>query len=365
MAKSRLSLNISLFVVAFWVLQACFPVRAFAVTQITPVPERERGIELLSQRKFKDASKIFRKAVEKNKTDPEGWYYLGMALLEQENETKNASKAFETALKLRPDFTAARTGLSYAFLLRNKLFEAMREAHAVLIGHPGIAEAHYIIGVVRLRSGAQDEALKEAGEAIRLNPQMAGAYLLKSQALMSIYRTKTLSDSQTIRGSSSELTSEERVERRNRRKQGANSFIQAAESLETYLRLNPSDSSIRAWQEQLATLKVFARYGEDKPNDNDAVYSGDEITTKARVLAKPEPTYTEAARRAGVTGTVVLRAVFAADGTVRHILILQGLPNGLTEQALKAVRLIKFVPATIDGRPVSMFIQLEYNFYLH
>ena len=83
------------------------------------------------------------------------------------------------------------------------------------------------------------------------------------------------------------------------------------------------------------------------------------------MLAKPEPQYTEAARREGVTGVIVLRAVFAGDGTVRHILVLQGLPNGLTAQALKAARRIKFVPATIEGRPVSMFIQLEYNFNLY
>ncbi|MFN2510969.1 MAG: energy transducer TonB [Pyrinomonadaceae bacterium] len=89
------------------------------------------------------------------------------------------------------------------------------------------------------------------------------------------------------------------------------------------------------------------------------------MTTKARVLRKPEPQYTEAARRNGVTGTVVLRSVFSSDGTVKHFVVVSGLPDGLTEQALRAARRIKFVPATIDGRPVSMFIQLEYNFNLY
>jgi hypothetical protein len=57
--------------------------------------------------------------------------------------------------------------------------------------------------------------------------------------------------------------------------------------------------------------------------------------------------------------------VFSSDGTVRHILVLAGLPHGLTEAALKCARKIKFVPATIDGRPVSTFIQIEYNFNLY
>ena len=78
----------------------------------------------------------------------------------------------------------------------------------------------------------------------------------------------------------------------------------------------------------------------------------------------PVPAYTEAARRRGVSGTVVLRCIFAADGTVKHFLIIGGLPYGLTEQAIAAAQRIKFIPAMLDGKPVSTFIQLEYNFHL-
>jgi protein TonB len=80
---------------------------------------------------------------------------------------------------------------------------------------------------------------------------------------------------------------------------------------------------------------------------------------------KPEPGYTESAKQAGVNGTVVLRAVFASDGKVRHILVLTGLPNGLIEAAISAARKITFIPARNYGRPVSMFIQLEYHFNLY
>jgi len=44
---------------------------------------------------------------------------------------------------------------------------------------------------------------------------------------------------------------------------------------------------------------------------------------------------------------------------------LDTLPFGLTEQAIAAARQIKFVPAVKDGRPVSVFMQLEYNFNLY
>jgi TonB family protein len=136
-------------------------------------------------------------------------------------------------------------------------------------------------------------------------------------------------------------------------------YSQAADALEKYLQLVPNAQEKQTWVEQLESLRFYvASHRTD-------LFSSKEVTTKARVLAKPEPAYTESARQAQVTGTVVLRAVFASDGTVKHFLVVKGLPFGLTEASVKAARKIKFIPATIDGRPVSMFIQLEYNFDLY
>jgi len=94
------------------------------------------------------------------------------------------------------------------------------------------------------------------------------------------------------------------------------------------------------------------------------IFTGRDVTQKARVVSKPEPAYTESARKYGVTGTIVLRAVFSSDGQITNFSILRRLPHGLTDQALNAARQIKFLPAQKDGQPVSMAIQLEYNFNL-
>jgi protein TonB len=99
--------------------------------------------------------------------------------------------------------------------------------------------------------------------------------------------------------------------------------------------------------------------------DYNKIFSGKDVNSKARVISKPEPQYTEEARKNQVTGTVVLRAVFTSSGQVINISARSGLPYGLTERAIAAARQIKFVPATKDGRPVSMYIQLEYNFNLY
>jgi len=99
--------------------------------------------------------------------------------------------------------------------------------------------------------------------------------------------------------------------------------------------------------------------------DYNRIFSGKDVTSKARILSKPEPQYTEDARKNQVTGTVVLKAVFSSSGQVTQIRAISGLPNGLTERAIAAARSIKFVPATKDGHPVSMWFQLEYNFNLY
>jgi protein TonB len=114
-------------------------------------------------------------------------------------------------------------------------------------------------------------------------------------------------------------------------------------------------------------------YGGDGGNGGGGVGSrgsatpgyGGGFDERVRLLVKPEPHYTEEARRQGVVGTVTLRVIFSSTGEVTQIRTINGLPLGLTERAIAAAREIKFVPAKKDGRPVSVSMQLEYNFNLY
>jgi TonB family protein len=103
----------------------------------------------------------------------------------------------------------------------------------------------------------------------------------------------------------------------------------------------------------------------NSPDDPDRVYPAPQVTERARVILKPEPQYTEDARRNQITGSVILRVVFSRTGEVTNIRALHSLPFGLTERAIAAARLIRFRPATKDGRPVNVSMQLEYNFNLY
>ena len=96
--------------------------------------------------------------------------------------------------------------------------------------------------------------------------------------------------------------------------------------------------------------------------DGERVYRGSEVTKRAVVTFKPEPMFTEKARKKKAQGMVLLRVVFEASGEVKVLNVLKRLPHGLTEQALEAAGRIKFEPAMLDNKPVSQTILLQYNF---
>lgn len=72
------------------------------------------------------------------------------------------------------------------------------------------------------------------------------------------------------------------------------------------------------------------------------------------------------------TLVVILRAVFSSDAKVRDIKVVKMVPKSapkvwakdLARKAIEAAKGIKFIPATKDARPVSMYMQLEYTFTL-
>jgi TonB family protein len=90
-----------------------------------------------------------------------------------------------------------------------------------------------------------------------------------------------------------------------------------------------------------------------------------EVTRKAVITFKPEPGFTEDARKNNVTGVVRLRAILSSGGGVTGISVVKGLPDGLTEKAIAAARQIRFTPAEKDGHAVSQYIVLEYNFNIY
>jgi TonB family protein len=86
--------------------------------------------------------------------------------------------------------------------------------------------------------------------------------------------------------------------------------------------------------------------------------------TRPEIVTSAKPVYTELARRARVTGTVIVEAVIDEQGTVTDVRVLKGLPMGLDRSAVEAIKAWKFKPATLEGRPVPVYYVLTVNFQI-
>lgn len=89
---------------------------------------------------------------------------------------------------------------------------------------------------------------------------------------------------------------------------------------------------------------------------------GSGVDKKPVAKNRPMPRYTERALQNKVEGTVSLRVLIGSDGLVKQAKVTKGLPDGLDDQAIKAVFKIKFDPAMKDGQPVATWVNVEVGF---
>src|SRR5215472_15421044 len=82
------------------------------------------------------------------------------------------------------------------------------------------------------------------------------------------------------------------------------------------------------------------------------------------VLYKVDPEYSEEARKAKYSGTVVLQLVVDSSGKARDVRVVRSLGLGLDEKAIEAVNKWKFRPGFRNGQPVAVMATIEVNFRL-
>lgn len=197
------------------------------------------------------------------------------------------------------------------------------------------------------------------GLALQQQGDQKGAQKALEQAVE--LRFAQLADAYSFNKKFAELTKAERAVMRAEQAQRDRAALAAVES---YLKLSPKDAVF--WREQADSLQFYIKLAE-APESEPLAYSASELSqgTRAIIFSKPEPTFTEKARRKGTTGAVMVRCVLGADGRVQHILVTKPLPNGLSERAVDATRQIQFKPAMKDGHAVSQFVTVAYNFNIY
>jgi len=135
-------------------------------------------------------------------------------------------------------------------------------------------------------------------------------------------------------------------------------FSEAAVIVEEILQLNPPNAHL--WRERLETLRLYGQ--PTSPPGQRTIYGASEVDKKAKLVDTPVAVYTAEARQANVRDEVRLRLVLAGDGTIRNMFPIKSAGHALTESAVTAAQHIKFEPAVKNGRPVSQFVTLVYDF---
>ncbi len=81
-------------------------------------------------------------------------------------------------------------------------------------------------------------------------------------------------------------------------------------------------------------------------------------------ISAPQPFYTRIAAENRVEGRVIVRTVIDRRGHVVRVKALRGLPDGLTEVAVEAIKKWRFKPAAFRDRSVAVHYNLTINFKL-
>jgi TonB family protein len=114
----------------------------------------------------------------------------------------------------------------------------------------------------------------------------------------------------------------------------------------------------------LLLLLTCGAAAQTEPQNTGAYRVGGAISAPKATYA-PDPEYSEQARKAKHQGTSILWLIVDANGLPQNIKVQRALGMGLDEEAIKAVKRWRFQPATKDGQPVPVMINVEVNFRLY
>jgi hypothetical protein len=115
------------------------------------------------------------------------------------------------------------------------------------------------------------------------------------------------------------------------------------------------------WQEYFASKSQHRQF---MPADASVKIVSEGITPP-RVLNSIDPSSNEYAQKYGIAGMELLRTVVDASGIPRQMAIARPIGFGLDEKAVEAIKNSHFRPATMNGQPVPVVIDLVVTFRIY
>jgi hypothetical protein len=115
------------------------------------------------------------------------------------------------------------------------------------------------------------------------------------------------------------------------------------------------------WQEYFTSKSEHRQY---MPKDA-SIKVVSEGMTPPRVLNSIDPSSNEYAQKYGIAGMELLRTVVDATGVPRQMAIERPIGFGLDEKAVDAIKNSHFTPATLNGQPVPVVVDLVVTFRIY
>jgi len=114
---------------------------------------------------------------------------------------------------------------------------------------------------------------------------------------------------------------------------------------------------------------AVVRCQNDAAKDSSAIEKvyqvGHDGVTPPKSIYAPNPEYDEAARKAKLSGYVVLSLIVTPEGNTREVKVTKSLSPGLDRKSIEAVSKWKFAPATKDAKPVAVAIHVQTTFKIY
>ena len=115
------------------------------------------------------------------------------------------------------------------------------------------------------------------------------------------------------------------------------------------------------WQQYFTSKSEHKQY---MPADGNIKVVGEGVTPP-RVLNSIDPSSNEYAQKYGIAGMELLRTVVDATGVPRQMAIARPIGFGLDEKAVEAIKNSHFRPATLNGQPVPVVVDLVVTFRIY
>jgi TonB family protein len=234
------------------------------------------------------------------------------------NQTKEAKIELEKALKIDKTSADAYLLMGIAYKREEKHKDAIKQVREALKLRPNFGSAHYLLAVLLYETNDIENAREELQTAFQQGVNFSNSYVLKGHLEMDKEEYKAA------------LAAYQEADR---------------------LRL---DTSVEAdVRERIAALKSFLEF-KIEAKDNSYI--------RPKPLNRPRPDYTNDARNNNISGVVRLRAYVDEQGAVKYLILVRRLGYGLDAEATKAVRKMKFQPATKDNQPIPFWVTMEVEF---